>query len=344
MEVRADRQKNPVADEVSALVAVTGPVITGVLQSVPAEVTNAFGARDQIPLKMLGRLRGAGDGDCGIAFEYAIHHAVLSRDASIAERVADALNKCQILRGDPASILFAIEKSGAQQLISTEPSLVTDSSPVLLGEGGRPVGLREHLSAIGAAFRLPGALLNLAQSIRGLWKTDLFLGSADLDRWVGASVDNGLAQLKPEKSLRIAIIPRMGGHSDAVRHDEQKNLVICPVPRDRSFVQIFYEGWKIVQALCAGDFQMPGAADIPNPLHREVARIYAERREFPIMDVIDAIRKFAQPELLTTSTETVPNVPFATTAVAATSTIITPVPRTLSTPAEMRERPASSTY
>ena len=161
---------------------------------------------------------------------------------------------------------------------------------------------------------------------------------------VGASVDNGLAQLEPEKNLRIAIIPHMRGHSDAVRHDEQKNLVICPVPRDRSFVQIFYEGWKIVQALCAGDFQMPGAADIPNPLHREVARIYAERREFPIMDVIDAIRKFAQPELLTTSTETVPNVPFATTAVAATSTIITPVPRTLSTPAEMREKPASSTF
>jgi len=344
MEIREDRQKNPVADEVGALVAVTGPVIAGVLQSVPVEVTNTFGERDRLPLKMLGRLREEGDGDCGIAFEYAIHDAVLSRDASIAERIADALDKCQILRGDPTSILFATEKSGAQQLISTEPSLITDSSPMLLGEGGRLVGLREHLSAIGAAFRLPGALLNLAQSIRGLWKTDLFLGSAELDRWVAASVDTGLSQLNAAKSPHIAIIPSIKGRSDAVRRDEQKNLVICPVPRDGSFVQIFYAGWRIVQALCAGDFKMPGDGDIPNPLHREVARIYVERREFPIVDVVEAIRKFAQPELLTTSTETVPNVPFATTAAAATSTIISPIPSTLNMPAEMCERPAPSAY
>ena len=344
MEIREDRQKNPVADEVSALVAVTGPVIAGVLQSVPAEVTNTFGERDRLPLKMLGRLREEGDGDCGIAFEYAIHDAVLSRDASIAERIADALDKCQILRGDPTSILFATEKSGAQQLISTEPSLITDSSPVLLGEGGRPVGLREHLSAIGAAFRLPGALLNLAQSIRGLWKTDLFLGSTELDRWVGASVDTGLSQLSAAKNPRIAIIPSMKGYSDAVRLDEQKNLVVCPVPRDGSFVQIFYAGWKIVQALCAGDFKMPGSVDIPNPLHREVARIYVERRDFPIVDVVEAIGKFAQPELLTTSSQTVSDVPFATSAVAATSTIISPIPRTFSVAAEMQENPAPFPY
>jgi len=215
---------------------------------------------------------------------------------------------------------------------------------MLLGEGGRPVGLREHLSAIGAAFRLPGALLNLAQSIRGLWKTDLFLGSAELDRWVGASVDTGLSQLNAAKSPHIAIIPSIKGRSDVVRRGEQKNLVICPVPRDGSFVQIFHAGWRIVQALCAGDFKMPGAGDIPSPLHREVARIYAERREFPIVDVVEAIRKFAQPELLTTSTETVPNVPFATTAAAATSTIISPIPSTLNMPAEMCERPAPSAY
>jgi hypothetical protein len=344
MEIWEDRQRNPVADEVSALVAVTGPIIAGVLQSVPTEVTNAFGARDQVPLKMLGQLRKKGNGDCGIAFEYAIHDAVITQDASIAERVADALDMCQILRGDPASILFATEKSGAQQLISTEPSLVTDSSPVLLGEGGRPVGLREHLSAISAAFRWPDALLNLAQSIRGLWKTDLFLGSAELDRWVGATVNISRSELPAANGPRIAIVPSVMGHSDAVRLDEQKNLVICPVPRDGNFLHIFYEGWKIVQALCAGDFALSSVVDIRNPVHREVARIYAERRDFPIGDVIEAIRKFAQPELLTTSTETVRDVPFATTAVAATSTIITPIPRTSSNSPGTPDTIASPAY
>jgi hypothetical protein len=97
-------------------------------------------------------------------------------------------------------------------------------------------------------------------------------------------------------------------------------------------MQVFYEGWRIVQALCESDFRMPREVDIPNPLHREVARIFVERRGFPVMDAIDATRKFAQPGLLTSSTESVPNVPFATTVVPGTSTVIAPFPLTLTAP------------
>jgi hypothetical protein len=93
-------------------------------------------------------------------------------------------------------------------------------------------------------------------------------------------------------------------------------------------MQVFYEGWRIVQALCETDFKMPREVDIPDPAHREVARIFVERRDFPVMEVIEATRKFAQPELLTTSTEVVSNVPFATTVAPGTSTLITPFPRT----------------
>jgi hypothetical protein len=343
MEIWEDRQKNPVADEVSALVAVTGPIITGVLRSISEEVTNTFGERDKLPLKILGRLRKEGDGDCGIAFDYAVHDAVISGEPIVAERVSDALSKCGVPAGDPASILFAIEKSGAQELISTEPGLVMDNSPVLLSEGGRPVSLREHLAAIGAAFRLPDALLSLAQSIRGLWKTELFLGSADRDQWVSAGIHMSSPPVDAAKAPRIAIVPSMTGHSDAVRRDEQKNTIICPVPHDGSFIQIFHQGWQIVQALCASDFEMPEPSDIPGPAHREVARIFVERRRFPIMDVIQATRMFAQPGLLTSSTEVVTNVPFGTTAPPATSTMITPIARTSSTQEKMREalaRPA----
>jgi hypothetical protein len=46
---------------------------------------------------------------------------------------------------------------------------------------------------------------------------------------------------------------------------------------------VFYEGWRIVQALCERDFKVPGEIDIPSPVHREVARIYAERRNFPVL-------------------------------------------------------------
>ena len=40
---------------------------------------------------------------------------------------------------------------------------------------------------------------------------------------------------------------------------------------------------------------------LASPVQREVARILEERREFPLIEVVEAIKKFGQPELLTTS-------------------------------------------
>jgi hypothetical protein len=328
VEIREDRQSNPVTDELGALVAVARPVIVGVLQSISEEVMATFGERDQLPLRMLGRLRKRGDGDCGIAFEYAVHDAVISVDPVVLERVASALHKCRIARGNPASILFAIEKSGAQQLISTEISLITENSRILTGQPGQPVKLQKHLNALAVAFRRPGARPNLPQSIRGLWKADLFLGSTEQDHWVGTTVKINPSHLEPARGLRVAIVPSLSGRSDSIRLDEQRNLVVCPMPHDGSFMQIFYEGWRIVQALCETDFRMPREVDIPNPAHRKAARIFVEHRDHPILDVIEATRRFAQPELLTTSTEVVPDIPFSTTTAPGTSTVITPFPLT----------------
>jgi hypothetical protein len=333
MEIWEGRQNNPVADEVSALVAVTGSVIAGVLRSLSATAPSAIGGRDGLPLRLLGRVRKETDGDCGIAFEYAVHEAVISRVPAVIERITDALGTCGIPGDDPASILFGIEKSGSQRLISTEPGLVTANSPALLGEGGQLVGLREHLSAMGDAFRRADARPSPAQSIRGRWKSGLFLGSARADRWVAASVSLGQSEPRPAQSEpraapgpRIEIVPGAAGPSDAVRLDEHDAGTICPVPLDGGFLRVFHQGWRIVQALCARDFELPSPDDLPGPAHREVARIFAERRDFPVADVVAATEKFAQPGLLTISREVVPDVPFATTTAPATSTIITPIP------------------
>jgi len=326
VEVREERQASPIADEVSALVAVTRPIIAGVMQSIASEYLDAYGGdRSVVPLKMLGRLRAEGDGDCGVAFEYAIHDAVHSLEPLITERVVDALSLCRI-NGDPASILFAIEKQGAKQLISTELTLVTDDSRVLSGRKGQPVKLKKHLNTLAAAFRRPTTRLNLPQSIRGLWKADLFLGAPGPDHWVGTTVKINPTHLEAAPGLRVAIVPSRSGKADNIRHDEQKNLVVCPVPHDGSFMQLFYEGWRIVQSLCEHDFKMPREVDIPNPVHREVARIYVERREFPVLDVIDATSKFGQPHLLETTTEVVSSTPFQTDVLPGTATVLSPYP------------------
>lgn len=327
MEIREERQQNPVADEVSALIAVTRPIINGVLQSIRAEMIAAVGkSREDLPLMTLGRLRKEGDGDTGVAFEYAVHDAVRRRDPVVTERITDALRLCRIA-GDPASILFAIEKAGAKQLISTELELITDNSRVLSGNVGQPAKLKRHLNTLAAAFRRPSTRLNLPQSIRGLWKADLFLGAPAPDHWVGTSVKINPAHLEEAAGLRIGIIPTRAGRSDAIARDGQRNLILCPLPHDFSFMQVFYEGLRIVQALCATDFEMPTEALLASPVHREVARMYAERRALPVVDVLDAAKVFAQPELLETQDEQVASVAFNSDAEPGTGTLISPFPR-----------------
>ncbi len=330
VDIREEHQQNPVADHVSALVAVTRPIIAGVLRSIPNESLAAIGKeRDDIPLHLVASLRTQGDGDCGVAFEYAVHNAVVEGDSVAIERVSDALRQCRITRGEPASILFAIEKAGAQQLISTELDLITPESRVLSGTRGQPVKLKNHMTSLARAFRSPRAQLNLPQSIRGLWKADLFLGSATPDHWVGTSVKINPDRLEAARGLRIAIVPSLSGRADSIRKDDQKNLVICPMPYDGSFMEVFFEGWQIVQALCERRFRMPRDVELPNSLHRTVADMYVARREFPVRDVLAAMRIFAQPELLVTEDETVSSTSYRAGTRPGTSTVVGPFARQL---------------
>lgn len=254
-----------------------------------------------------------------------MHDAVRNENPIVQERVGEALSQCRIQEGDPKSILFAIEKQGSKQLVDTDINLLTEESRVLSGKRGQPAKLKGYLNQLAAAFRRPTTRLNLPQSIRGLWKADLFLGSNVPDHWVGTSVKYNPLHLEAAPGLRVAIVPTQSGRSDAIRLDEQKNLIICPIPHDASFMQTFHEGWRIAQALCESDFKMPKDVGLPTPLHREAARVFVERRDFAVGEVIEATEKFAQPHLLETNTETVVTADLGTEK-AETQTVVGPFP------------------
>src|SRR5262245_79209 len=300
MRIQKQLQQSPVADEVLALTAVVRPILIGVLYSLKQDVVAEAGGYAGVKLKMLPRLRRQGDGDCGVCFEYAVHEAMNNRDHRVLERIADATELCNVPGNDPKSILFGLEKSGSQQLIDTAGELLTEESRLLYGTRGQPAKLRKHLSALAGAFKNRKTKPALPWSIRGLWKADLFIGFSDTDRWVGTTVKINPGQLEGAAGLRIGIVPTRQGQSDRVHHDESKNLVVCPLHHDGDFMQVFYEGWRIVQAFLEADARIPKEVFLPRPVDREVARILEERREFPVLDVVDAIRVFGQPGLLST--------------------------------------------
>jgi len=326
MEIRSETQLSAVADEVSALTAVVRPILEGTLYSLRKEVAETLGGYDKITLFMLAATRNPGDGDCGISFEYAVHDAIARGEDSVLERVSDALTQCKVT-GDAKSILFGLEKTGAQLLIETAQETLTDASVLMSGRRGKPALLKPHLRSVAAAFRSPTAREALPQSISGLWRADLFVGATEVDRWVGATVKINPKQLEGARGLRIGIVPETQGRSDAIQIDESKNLVICPIPYDEAFMETFYGGWQIVQTFLAAHAKLPKPVALPYGAHRQVARYLEERRDFPVVDVIEALATLEQPNLLAGHENVADVVPALREAKdVVTSAFITPVP------------------
>lgn len=302
MQIREEYQLSPVADEVSAITAVVGPILTGILYSLKADVAAELGGYESIQLHMLARSHRPGDGDAGICFEYAVHDAVRRGEPSVQERVSDALRLCKVPGSDQASILFGIEKSGKQQLIDTAEGLLTSESRLMPGRVGQPPLLKRHIAAAATAFRTRGARSRLPQSISGIWKADLFLGNSDADKWVGTTVKINPSNLAGARGLRIGLVPTAQGVPDTVRKDDARNLVICPVPYDGAFVEVFYMAWEVVTAFIAADAKLPKDVALPRPAARQVARYLVDRRAYPVVDVIEALSGLAQPRLLKSET------------------------------------------
>jgi hypothetical protein len=300
-ELRTEEQLSPVAGEVAALVAVVRPILQGVLYALSAEAVRDAGGRENLLIRQLPRIYRQGDGDCGICFEYAVHDAILRKDSHVIGRVDDALKKhCKIRNGEASSILFGAEKNGAFQLIKTAKELLTDESRLLSGNAGQPCKLKRHLDSVASAFKRKGVMasLILPWSISGLWKADLFLGRSQSDQWVGATVKINRTQIQSARGLRVAVVPCSQGLSDAVVKDEIRNLVICPLPHDAAFMEVFYQGWNLVLQFLHADAKLPKEVYLPRPADRQVCRFLEERRGFPVSDVIEALGPLAQPGLL----------------------------------------------
>lgn len=65
-------------------------------------------------------------------------------------------------------------------------------------------------------------------------------------------------------------------------------------------MEVFYQGWGVVTQFIAADGVLPREVYLPRQADRQVARYLEDRREFPVVDVVEALRPLAQPELLQT--------------------------------------------
>lgn len=298
-------QTNTIHSEYEALFAVIYPILNGLVMSLKKDIVEQVGGFEKITLELFTRLYEPGDGDCGICFEYAVHDAIVNKEGDVLNRIDSALSKfCKIKGSAPESILFGAEKSGQLQFIDSVKEHLTDNSLLLTGNKGQPIKLKKHITGVVSAFRKPQEREKLPSSIKGLWKADLFVGNTNLDKWVGTTVKINPSQLEGAKGLRLGIVPSKQGKSDKIYKHDVKNLIICPVPYDGSFMEIFYEGWGIVKQFILAKGEMPKEINLSSSLDRLVCKELVNRRKFPILEVIEVLKTFGQPHLLTTEKST----------------------------------------
>lgn len=301
MKLLIESQQNPVGSEVLARIAIVRPILTALLAGIKQEVINELGGMQNMKLFMLPRAYRDGCGDVGFCFEWAIHDAIRRKEPMVMERLEDAAKQCRLPGNSFQSILFGVEKSGKTRIIDTANELLTDGSRILTGAQAQPPKLKTYMNMLAAAFHRPDTRAALPSSINGLWKADLFFGSTDADRWLGTTLKINSKQLEGAKGLRVGIVPATQGSSDKIYKDNNKNLIVCPIPYDGSFMELFYTGWRIVQQFIHADAKMPQPVALPAPADRQVAKELEMRRDFPIVDVIAALEAQSQTDLLAPS-------------------------------------------
>lgn len=298
------------------------PILRATLYALKRERIERLGGYAAITLADLAREYREGAGDCGICFEYAVHDAIRHQDAQIHPLISNVLEDFCGIREGAQSILFGAEKNGALSLIETTASLLSDDSRILVGKKGQPPKLRRHLSKLMKAFRSAGESEELPPSIRGLWRADLFVGSPSEDRWVGTTLKINASDLEGAPGLRIGIYPeRKKGEGPS--RDEAKNLILCPLPYNAGFMELFYSTFFIMKQFLAADAQLPRPVALPASDDRHVASELVARRQYPVLEVVEALEPIAQPGLLVSSTAGESSTSADTSAVAPVAQRVT---------------------
>ena len=230
------------------------------------------------------------------------------------------LEKYCRIRGEARSILFGAEKGGKLELVETDSGLLTPDSRLLVGARGQPVKLMRHLESVRRAFSRPDERDHLPRSIRGLWRADLFLGAPEREQWVATTLKTNPARLEGDAGIRVGIFPEQTP-DESPSFDESRNLILCPLPYDGGFMELFYATFFLAKSFLGSDARLPKPVELPRSVDRHVATMLEERRGFAVLAVVEALEQFAQPGLLASGMVGGPYSDEATSAVAPVARI-----------------------
>lgn len=297
MKILQGVQKGEIGDAVQSKLAMMIPVLEGTLFSLATVRVSRLGGRKKVTLVDLARESREGDGDVGICFEFAVHSAIAQKSEHIYDLSSEVLENFCKIKGGSESLLFGPEKQGRIPVLESVQNSLNDESRIHVGNQGQPPKLKRYIPQIINAYWRRDRQNQLPRSINGLWKADLFLGNHQVNKWVGVTVKSNGNALEAAKGLRIGIYPKKDD-ADTPRLDTKLNLIRLPLPYDLGFCELFYKSFFLTRAFLRADAQIPKPVDLPDAQDRFLTNELTKRREYPVIDVIEAIRRMSQTNLL----------------------------------------------
>jgi hypothetical protein len=312
-----------------AVRALLGACLLGTLQHHGRGDHEVTGGTSREDVRLIGLRRVVIRGDDGLhgcAFEYAVHEAV-NRAGGIPEPVASAVASVVSAEvgalytelGVPftawspgvRSVMFAVEKQHDDPERLRVRAQLGDGALIWAGAGPEPYLLGEVLPscAIPSRYRhgrrraTGRALPALPPALSQVWRTDLFLGGATVDRtpavadlvgsaeptaWISATVKYRARQVVGGPGLHLGL---ESGFVYGRRHplettrSRRAGLRVLTLPVDGEFMEAFNRAWRVlVQVLVFGAPRYAHPARIAPEDFALAEELGRRRREF-VVDV-----------------------------------------------------------
>jgi hypothetical protein len=295
------QQVAPVDEYGRGLYAVARSVLRAMLDQLSSEDLGDLNVeRDLVTLRQLSKVAriGRDKGLRGDGFEWAVHEAVLGGEPLVTGPISEVLRKASRYLEDspPTSLLFGHERARYLGFLDAVIENAGEEAVLLPDGRGHPYAFGTWVAV---AARGKPAERVLADRIKGVWKSDLFLSNQERVRYFAATVKSNHRQLEAGRGLRIGIVPEAKDLQRGVHRVE--NLWVVALPDPDGFMGLFNDGYNSVgRAICTlGKHEPPPYYAKPSAKAQRLQEQLEKYATAKVVDVVDALNEAAQQNLIT---------------------------------------------